>query len=86
MKQPRDPEEQRYKIFKDRMRELAAALRVVVSDPMMDAYWKALKEYDCDRLNEGFDGALKHEEFWPTPARIRKYIKEIPEDFYPELV
>ena len=35
---------------------------------------------------EGFDGALKHEEFWPTPARIRKYIKEIPEDFYPELV
>ena len=85
MKKPTDPEEKRVKVFKARMEEIAAAFRIEVKKPMMDAYWHALSDLDCSRLNEGFDGVLKNEEFWPTPARIRKYVRPIPEDFYPEL-
>ena len=85
MKRPTDPEEQRAAVFKTRMNEIAAAFRIDPSKEMLGAYWHALSDLDCDRLNEGFDGVLKHEEFWPTPARIRKYVHPIPEDYYPEL-
>ena len=85
MKRPDDTEQDRQKVFGECMAQLAAAFRVDVPLAMKLAYWHALGGYDCDRIREGFDGALRNEEFWPTPARIRKYIHQIPEDLYPEV-
>lgn len=68
------------------MEELATVWKLGNPSPeLMRAYWRVLGKYDAARIREGFDGALAHETFMPVPAKVLQYIKQRPEDVYPEL-
>lgn len=85
MKRPTDSEADRKKEFREGMGKLAGAFRVDLTKRNMSAFWSVLGGYDCARMRRGFDGALNHETFFPSPAKVREYIPAIAADYYPEL-
>jgi hypothetical protein len=81
-----DSEDDRKKALRDGLTEMAASFRVAeVPAAMLRAYWAALGEFSCDRIRMAFDGAVKREEFWPPPAKVRKYAISSVASLYPEL-
>jgi hypothetical protein len=73
------------KAFRKAMNEYCAAFRFILTDDLLSAYWKALKDYEVSRVVASFDKTISNEKFPPTPAIVKGHIQILASDVYPVL-
>jgi hypothetical protein len=58
-------------VFSKALYELAAALRVEVTKPLLAGYWRGLEELPIDSVLTAIDKAFRVSEFMPSVAELR---------------
>ena len=50
------------------------------TDLLIEAYWKALVEYDIEQVEQAFGYAINNLQWFPKPVELRKFIESGPGD------